>query len=197
MRPAHLLLFSLLSCAIACNKTAPTRGEPASADTASPMTMSEDACPVHVPATTVTVVNTKDGVAMFFTTTAANVSEVRKRVAAIAKMEVSGEAEPADAHPSVDMPPYMMGAAPELVPLRAVAEDVSDGASLTLTPLNPMDVEPLRAYALSQSYRMRLGRCDPDFMKPPHATGPQNAAQPDETLGREPASSAPQAHTVS
>ena len=188
MSRTHLLMICAALCAVtaACDRRTAVPARHPDADIPPDVAMIEDSCPVHVPATTVTVVNTKDGVAMFFTTTPGNVAEVRRRVAAIARMDLAADTSSgtdATARPSMDLPPWLSGAQPTLVPLRTLSEDVPDGGSLVLTPINPMDLEQLRAYALSHAYRMRLGRCEADFMKAPHRTESQNADLPSGTLG--------------
>jgi hypothetical protein len=133
---------------------------------------------MQVPATAVTVVNTKKGVAMFFTTMPANVAEVRRRVGLLANMDAPAPAPENGDLPEIEPPPSVFGAPAKLVPMQAEAEEISDGASLVLTPLNPMDVEMLRAYAHTNAERMRLGRCPPDFMQPRRMSGPQDAGSP-------------------
>ena len=80
------------------------------------------------------------------------------------------------------MPDWVFGEQPELVPLQAKVEEVVDGASLVLTPLDPSDAEELRADAHSNANRMRLGHCPADFMKMPPSAG-QNAEPSQITLG--------------
>jgi hypothetical protein len=179
MSHSRLLITCVASClaALACKKSAPPPVQPQANAKPASMVRIEDSCPVQVPATAVTVVNTKNGVAMFFTTMPSNVDEVRRRVGLLAKMDPVSVA-PADEGPDVEPPPSVFGAPAKLVPMQAKAEDISDGASLVMTPLNPMDVEMLRAYAHNSAQRMRLGRCPADFMQPRRATGPEDAGSP-------------------
>ena len=114
---------------------------------------------------------------MYFTTMPDNVAEVRRRVGLLAKMDPVDTATNADA-PEVEPPPSMLGAPAKLVPMQVKVEDISDGASLVMTPLNPMDVENLRAYAHNNAARMRLGRCPADFMQAHHPAGAQDASTP-------------------
>jgi hypothetical protein len=182
------LLFSCLAICLsltACSRGSSTAVEPqADASAQLEPAKTEDVCPINVPATTVTVVNTKSGVAMFFTTTSSNVDEVRRRVTEVAKVDTSkppgSQEPPVEGRP--EMPDWVFGEQPKLVPLQAKVEEVSDGASLVLTPLDPSDAEELRAYAHSNANRMRLGRCPADFMKMPSSVG-QNAELPHITLG--------------
>ena len=175
----RLLITCIAICltAAACKRSAPPPAQPQANGKPASIARVEDACPVQVPATVVTVVNTTSGVAMYFTTMPANVAEVRRRVALLAKMEPIAAPTVADG-PDVEPPPSVFGAPAKLVPMQAKAEDISDGASLVLTPLNPMDVEMLRAYAHNSAERMRLGRCPADFLQSRHATGPQDAGSP-------------------
>jgi hypothetical protein len=175
------LLLTCVACvaACACKRSAPAPA-PAQAAAAKPASIVriEDACPVQVPATAVTVVNTKTGVAMFFTTMPANVNEVRRRVSLLAKMDNPPAAPPSADMPEVDPPPSVFGAPAKLVPLQAKVEEISDGASLVLTPLNPMDVESLRAYVRNSAQHMHLGRCPADFLQKHRVSGPQDAGAP-------------------
>lgn len=173
-----------LAAVAACKRNTTPPPVQAEANKPSNIARSEDSCPVQVPATAVTVVNTKNGVAMHFTTMPGNVAEVRRRVAVLAKMDPV-EAEASDAGlPDVEPPPSVFGAPAKLVPMQAKAEDLGDGATLLLTPLNPMDVDMLRAYAHNSAQRMRLGRCPADFMRPRRAIGAQGAgSQPADRLG--------------
>jgi hypothetical protein len=170
--------FALGLAAAACQRGAtPTVKPQANAGTGPGL---DDSCPASVPATTVTVVNTKSGVAMFFTTTSSNVGEVRRRVAAAAKVDTTAAAPKAEELEMPDemvMPEWVFGEQPELVPLQAKVEEVADGAALLLTPIDTADVDELRAYAHSHANKMRLGRCPTDFMKMPRE-GAQNAVLP-------------------
>jgi hypothetical protein len=188
MRHVRLLTTCFAVCATlaACEPkhgSTPPAEPRANAPAAGGAATVEDACPVQVPATTVTVVNAKGAVVMYFTTTKANLEELRRRVSLLARLgtpPAGAEARPA-ATPTPG-PPWVYGAQPELVPLHATAQEVSDGAALTLTPLDPDDLEQLRAYARNHAERMRLGRCAADFMK--WDTGSQKAdAAPADNLG--------------
>ena len=180
MSHIRLLITCVAFClaAAGCQRSAPPPAQPQADSKPASMVRIEDTCPVQVPATAVTVVNTKSGVAMFFTTMPANVAEVRRRVGLRAKLDPPAPAAENGQLPDVEPPPSVFGAPAKLVPMEAKAEDISDGASLVLTPLNPMDVEMLRAYAHNNAERMRLGRCPPGFMQSRRVTGPQDAGSP-------------------
>ena len=175
-----LTCFATCLMTAACHRGATPTVEPqANAGTSAEAAQAEDSCPGNVPATTVTVVNTKTGVAMFFTTTPSNVDEVRRRVAEAAKVDTTGPRPPPPEESEMDPAPgWAFGQHPELVPLQAKAEEVSDGAALVLTPLTASDIEQLRAYAHSYANKMKLGRCPVDFMKMPGSPGAQNAVLP-------------------
>ena len=180
MSHIRLLITCVAVCltAAACERTAQPPAQPQTDSKPASMVRIEDSCPVQVPATAVTVVNTKSGVAMFFTTMPANVEEVRRRVALLAKMDTPAPTPENGALPEIEPPPSVFGAPAKLVPMQAKAEDISDGASLVLTPLNPMDIEMLRAYAHNNAQQMRLGRCPANFMQPRRVSGPQDAGSP-------------------
>jgi len=125
-----------------------------------------DTCPAKVPATTVTVMDAKDGAAMYFTTLASNVVEVRRRIAALAQPTGPQAAgAPVADRRSVEIAPWEVVARSGVVRLRVTSEEIPEGARLVLIPVDPADLDAVRAYARIQGDRMRLGGCPSDFLK--------------------------------
>jgi len=170
---ARVLALCCVVCAAApaCKPTKTPTEEPAPDAASAPAARSTpaavlgDTCPVQVPATAVTVVNTKDGVAMYFTTTDRNIAEVRRRVAMLAKIAITTVAEEPPSARNAEVPYWEAGALPFMVPMHVLAEDVPDGARIVMKPTKTADLDNLRSYALRHGESMQLGRCSPDFLK--------------------------------
>jgi hypothetical protein len=121
-----------------------------------------DACPVKIAATTVTVMNLEDGVALYFSTLEDNIEEVRRRTVALAHVMTPGS-QPVSESSSGER--WESLARRILVPLTASAEPTEDGARLVLKPIMAEDLERLRTYARVQGDRMRLGACSADLVR--------------------------------
>jgi len=135
-----------------------------------------ESCPVKVPATTATAINTKDGVALFFSTIGANVGEVRRRTTALAhRLDAEPDAASAQGDASANVPASAVPRRPGLVPLHATVEPTPDGARLVLVPKQATDLGVLRTYARAQADRMRLGVCPANLLQVPQKTDAQNA----------------------
>ena len=175
LRSRILLLCFVVCAAAACKSQLPaTLGSAAAVDAKPASAARVDNCPVRVPATTVTVMNTKDGVAMYFTTLGSYVTEVRRRTAALAQA-----VEPAADRRGVEVSSREIVGLAGMVPLRVSSEDISDGSRLVLVPVDPDDVDSLRSYARAQGERMRLGGCAPDFLKGRPKAASQQVPSPD------------------
>jgi hypothetical protein len=166
-RPRILPFCFVLCAALACKPEAATPPNSSAAAGAKPVPAARaDNCPTRVPATAVTVLNTKDGVAMYFTTLGSYVTEVRRRTAALAQAVVPQPATaPADDRENQDVPHWEIVGQAGLVPVHVTAEDIAEGSRLLLVPLDADDLDTLRSYARAEGGRMSLGNCRLDFLK--------------------------------
>ena len=181
---AFLLCCVVGLAALACKpENAPAPGAGSASDaTPDPY----ESCPVKVPATTATAINTKDGVALFFSTMGANVGEVRRRTTALAhRLDATPDGAPAQSGTSSDVPASAVVPSPGLVPLDATVEPTPDGARLVLVPKRAADLGVLRLYARTQADRMRLGVCPANLLRVPQKADVQDAnpASPRDTHG--------------
>ena len=107
-------------------------------------------CPMGVPGTQIAVADVDGGIGVTFTTSG-DVADLRARVHPMAEMHasrVSGE------HAGM-----MSGMHMQMVPSRAVAEDIDGGARVVLTPNDPAQLDALRAQANQHADMMRRGEC--------------------------------------
>ena len=109
-----------------------------------------DQCPMHVAGTQVALSDTPTGVAIDFTTTG-DVGELRARVHHMASMhdQMSGGHDPGIMNDSSMMMP----------PSHAAANDIDGGAHLVLIPVDPAQLDALRATAHRHVDMMRGGEC--------------------------------------
>lgn len=125
------LLFIILLTLSACSggsKTEATTSEPveqpATTAESQPMkgmhSMMQEMCPMHVDGTTMSMEKSADGMVMTFSNTA-NVAEVQKRT----QMMVEHHTQMAGHHHNGEMPPFTLS-----------AENTTDGARLTMTPVD-------------------------------------------------------------
>jgi hypothetical protein len=114
-------------------------------------------CPAEVPDTRVAASDTPNGGAITFTTSAANVDEVRRRAHAMADMHNQHHGAAAADAPAGGQHGMMAGMMPP--PSHAVAEDVDGGARISVTPDAPADLEKLRSTMRMHAEHMQGGRC--------------------------------------
>lgn len=133
-----------------------------------------EACPMEVPGTTVSAQDVEGGVALAFTTSSPQVDEVRRRVQHMAAM-TEGEGiddtqgkTPAETGEHEGMHEGMHeGAKEETAPLAevvdsATAENIENGARLTLRTDDPAELAQLRQRAREHAQMMARGEC-PDL----------------------------------
>jgi hypothetical protein len=103
-------------------------------------------CPMNLKGTTVAAVDTKDGVAVSFTTNAENVAELRQRVERMAAMHTS---------------PAMSDAMKQgrMMPATVRYEQIPNGARLLLTPKDPATLIAFRTQVRAHVERMQKGDC--------------------------------------
>jgi hypothetical protein len=103
-------------------------------------------CPMNLKGTTVAAVDTKDGVAVSFTTNTENVAELRQSVERMAAMHAS---------------PAMSDAMKQgrMMPATVRYEQIPNGARLLLTPKDPATVIAFRAQVRAHVERMQKGDC--------------------------------------
>ncbi len=102
----------------------------------------DDMCPMQVAGTTVAATDVEGGVALGFTTSSGDVSELRRRVTHMAEM-----------HNQEHAAGRMMPAA------TASAEDAEGGARMILRPTDPAQLDALREHAHTHAERMSHGEC--------------------------------------
>lgn len=101
-----------------------------------------DMCPMQVPGTTVASEDVDGGVALAFTTSSGDVSELQRRVTHMAEMHNQRHAAGG-----------MMPAA------TASAENVDGGARIVLRPSDPAQLDALREHARTHAEQMSHGAC--------------------------------------
>lgn len=132
--------------------------------------MMAEMCPAAVPGTQVVPSDTGSGEALTFSTTSRDqVSELRRRVHAMADMHnnhhASGAPGGMDGHGhGGSMMGGGMGSGGEMhhampPPSTAAVEDTDSGARLVLTPKDPAQLAQLRSAVRSHAEMMRQGRC--------------------------------------
>jgi hypothetical protein len=109
------------------------------------------ACPMAVPGTKVSAVDTANGETLVFTTTE-DVAALRTRVHRMAEMH--------DQHHAVGgMHDGMMGGKVKMPPSNATVADVDSGASITLTPVVAADLPQLQAAVRAHASHMQQDGC--------------------------------------
>jgi hypothetical protein len=103
-------------------------------------------CPMKVEGAAVAVADTKDGVVLTITTTTGDVAELRRRTESMAKMHTAHSNMHANMHA-------------EMMPFDVKYEEISNGASLTLTPKDPAKLEEFRAKVRQHVGQMKTGNC--------------------------------------
>ena len=98
-------------------------------------------CPMQVSGADLAVADTKEGIALTFTTKTGDVNDLRRRAERMAKMH-STEA----AHGN-------------MVPFTAKYEEVPGGARLTLTPKDPAELEHFRSIVRRHAEQMKKHDC--------------------------------------
>ena len=129
-------------------------------------------CPMKVPGATASVTDVDGGVALSFTTTAGDLAELRRRVHRMAarhqhrqggKMQMGRSGGGMHA-----MRGGMMGTAHGRMPTStATVEDIEGGARLLLRPVDPGQLEALRAHARAHGDGMPRGECPMATTHPP------------------------------
>jgi len=120
-------------------------------------------CPMQLPGVHVTAADTADGAAMVFTTTMANVEEVRQRVrhmAAMRNMHQGGMMHAQGGGPGGGCP--MMGGADGAMRMpnaQSRAEDVADGEQIVFVPTAPAEIDAVRAHVRAHAALMQSGQC--------------------------------------
>lgn len=126
-----------------------------------PMSM---VCPMPVPGTTVAAADIEGGAALTFITTG-DVNELRLRIRRMA--ELNNEHPPR--HRDGDLRPNPGGEPADMheqMPdTTATAEDLENGAQLTLVPKNPADLTLLRDHLRQHADKINRGDCPPLQMK--------------------------------
>lgn len=127
-------------------------------------------CPMLVEDAQVEVADTEHGVALTFTTEGGSVSELRDRVRALAQMyeHHRGRGHMAWHHMGRRRGPgwrhggmgrgHMAGRGPMPAAITTVAE-IDRGARITLTPIDPNELELLREHVGWHQQRMQTGEC--------------------------------------
>ena len=136
-----------------------SQGSSATAPPQSSEAMSQDTCPMTVPGTQVSAADTATGEVLTFTTTSPDqVPELRNRVRAMADMHKHhhGSAEEGTGSSAGD------GTALSVPPVStARAEDIDQGARITVTPTDASQLPELQRIAREHAALMQAqGRCD-------------------------------------
>jgi hypothetical protein len=105
------------------------------------MPMMMQSCPMQVSGAEVSVLDTKDGIALTITTTSGDVADLRRRVESMAKMH-SAEA--------------MHG---NMMPFTAAYTEVPDGARITLAPKDPQKLQEFRNIVRQHAEQMKNHDC--------------------------------------
>jgi hypothetical protein len=98
-------------------------------------------CPTQVSGAEISVLDTKEGIALTITTTTGDVAELRRRVEGMAKMH-STEA--------------MHG---KMMPFTAAYEQVPNGARITLAPKDPQKLQEFRDVVRQHAEQMKNHDC--------------------------------------
>lgn len=122
-------------------------------------------CPMKVPGTVAAVTDTKDGVAISFTTSAGDIAELRRRVHHMAQMHdrhadmMGGRQGTTTERPATSAPGPMGSQKKMMVPSTATAEDIEGGARIVLVPKDPANLAELRQHARDHVAMMSRGEC--------------------------------------
>lgn len=118
-------------------------------------------CPMNVPGTQVTATDAANGETLTFTTTD-QVAELRSRVHAMAEMHNKHHAA-GGMHESMmgggTGSGNAMGGGMMMPPSRAAVVDLDKGASITLTPNDPADLQKLQSAARMHAQKMQENGC--------------------------------------
>ena len=110
---------------------------------ASNMSMMQN-CPMKVAGSDISVADTTDGIRLTITTKTGDVADLRRRTENMAKMHSASSNTAAHG---------------QMMPFDVKYEDVSDGASVTLTPKDPARLEEFRAKVRQHAEQMKKGDC--------------------------------------
>ena len=105
------------------------------------MSMMMQSCPMQVSGAEVSVLDTKDGIALTFTTTSGDVADLRRRAESMAKM-----------HSTEAMHGNMM-------PFTVAYEEVPNGARLTLVPKDLQKLQEFRNIVRQHAEQMKNHDC--------------------------------------
>ena len=105
------------------------------------MSMMIQSCPMQVSSAEVSVLDTKDGIALTFTTTSGDVADLRRRAESMAKM-----------HSTEAMHGNMM-------PFTVAYEEVPNGARLTLVPKDLQKLQEFRNIVRQHAEQMKNHDC--------------------------------------
>ncbi len=150
--PARTIIATIITvAAIACggSKSPPSTATPHNGSGAM-----ADMCPMEVPGTQVSVADTRDGVAIAFTTSD-DVAQLRRRVHGMAAMHEKMM------HEEMMSGGGMMGSGDmmKMVDSTAQAEDIDAGARIVVTPKDPAQLAELRDHVREHAGRMASGHC--------------------------------------
>lgn len=124
--------------------------------------MSGKMCPMRVPGTQVSAVDTPDGAALVFTTSG-ELAELRQRVHKMAAMHEHKAAGgmAMGSRPGMMKSHGMMKSRGmmKLVPSSARAEDIDAGTRIVVVPKHPAQREELRAQVRAYAARLAGGQC--------------------------------------
>jgi hypothetical protein len=177
--PVGLLAAALGLAFVACTSTTAPQSGPTAAGSARPAAghvhgrahgrgehheMMGGMCPMALPGAAVSVTDVDGGVALSFTTTTGDLAELRRRVHRMAAMHQHHQGrrmEMGRAHGGKhSMRGGMMGKAHGRMPRStATAEDIEGGARLLLRPVDPGQLDALRAHARAHADGMPRGQC--------------------------------------
>ena len=98
-------------------------------------------CPMQVPGTDLSIVDTNDGIALSVTTRSGDAAELRRRLETMSKMH-SNE-----------------GMHGNMTPFTVIYEEIPNGARLTLTPKDPTKLEEFRKIVRQHAEQMKQHDC--------------------------------------
>lgn len=175
--PSVRALLVVAFCAVGTACRGPTRaGEPSSSPNAAPtgsaagqppdlsgMSGMMAMCPMQLPGVRVATADTADGPAMVFTTTMANLEEVRQRVRYLAAVHNRGQGGmmnargggPGGGCTMMDGAHGAMG----MPSAQSRAEDVANGEQIVFVPTELADTDALRAHVRAHAAQMQSGQC--------------------------------------
>jgi hypothetical protein len=155
---AAFALLSVGTLSLAVDAAAQTTTAPATGHSDAMMA----ACPMNVPGTKVTAIDTVNGEALVFTTTA-DVAVLRSQVRRMAEMHNQHHAK-GGMHDGMMGDGMMkdgkgMGGKVTIPPSNATVTDVESGASISLTPVAPADLQKLQAAVRTHAKHMEQDGC--------------------------------------